>query len=58
MSNLDQPIHDFPYGVIPCLCMAQFGSLNEIVVCLVCIINVVKFEFQIQIVFFYSNKVI
>jgi hypothetical protein len=35
-----------------------FESLNEILACLVCIINVVRFEFQIQTLFFYSNQVI
>jgi hypothetical protein len=29
--------------------------LNEILASLVCIINIVMFEFQIQTLFFYSN---
>jgi hypothetical protein len=29
-----------------------FGTLNEILTCLVCIINVEKFEFEIQTLFF------
>jgi hypothetical protein len=33
-----------------------FGSLNEILASLVCIINVVRFEFQIQTLSFYSNQ--
>jgi hypothetical protein len=33
-------------------------SLNEILACLVCIINVVRFEFQIQTLFFCSNHVV
>jgi hypothetical protein len=34
------------------------SQLNEILVCLVCSINVVRFEFQIQTLFYYSNQVI
>jgi hypothetical protein len=30
-----------------------FGSLNEILAYLICIINVMRFEFQIQTLFFY-----
>jgi hypothetical protein len=33
-----------------------FGSLNEILITLVCILNIVRFEFQIQTIFFYSNQ--
>jgi hypothetical protein len=40
-----------------CLAM-YFESLNEALACLVCIINVVRFEFRIQTLFFYSNQVI
>jgi hypothetical protein len=33
-----------------------FRSLNEILASLVCIISIVKFKFQIQTRFFYSNQ--
>jgi hypothetical protein len=36
--------------------LLYFGSLNEILASLVCIINIVRFEFQIQTLFFYSNQ--
>jgi hypothetical protein len=32
-----------------------FGSLNEILGCLVCIINIVRFEFQFQTLLFKSR---
>jgi hypothetical protein len=35
-----------------------FRSLNEILASLVCILNIVRFEFQIQTRFFYSNQVV
>jgi hypothetical protein len=35
-----------------------FESLNEILTNLVRILNMVRFEFQIQTLFFYSNKVV
>jgi hypothetical protein len=33
-----------------------FRGLNKILACLVCIINIVMFEFQIQTISFYSNQ--
>jgi hypothetical protein len=33
-----------------------FGSLNEIFASFICIINIIRFEFQFQILFFYSNQ--
>jgi hypothetical protein len=35
-----------------------FGSLNEILASLVCILIIVRFEFQIQTRFFYLNQAI
>jgi hypothetical protein len=35
-----------------------FGSLKEILASLVCILNIVRVEFQIQTLLFYSNQVI
>jgi hypothetical protein len=35
-----------------------FRSLNEILASLVCILNIVRFEFQIQNLFFYSNQAV
>jgi hypothetical protein len=35
-----------------------FRSLNEIPASLVCILNILRFEFQIQTLFFYSNQVV
>jgi hypothetical protein len=33
-----------------------FRSLNEILASLVCVINIVRFEFQIQTLLLYSNQ--
>jgi hypothetical protein len=33
-----------------------YRSLSEILLNLICIINIVRFEFQIQTLFFYSNQ--
>jgi hypothetical protein len=35
-----------------------FGNLNEILASLACLLNIVRFEFQIQTLFFYSNQVV
>jgi hypothetical protein len=36
--------------------VTSFGSLNEFLASLVHILNIVRFEFQIQTLFFYSNQ--
>jgi hypothetical protein len=57
-AQYDTPSVTIVVTVLEQYLATYFGSLNEILVSFVCILNIINFEFQFQTLFFYSNQAV